>query len=162
MKEEQERQKVIDTANDFYQRYPEFLKRKMLITAILFWVDGPMTEIATFERAKAIAESLSQGPELTGRWFGIVTFEPNQNQNFVFFDLEQEGNDVTGTGRLRTGQELKVTARTNDDELSGVVVNTTEALESEVAGMVGDTYMRLRFSTQGAGVSARGSVVLLR
>ena len=121
-------------------------------------------------------DRMQRGPGLAGDWYGVFAqisalqdgrkFAMN---NFVRLKIHKDGNKLTGTGELGTGDKISVDCTSDGDELMGTVTNTSSLLHLsvKVRGRKDDRdKLRLEFSGASAvGVqiaASTGTVALFR
>ena len=140
-----ERQKVVE---NFFRENPELKSRSKLIGAILPWVVSQSTSLLPREalnQSKRKALSLYRGDGMTGDWYGVFsqnsTLENGETVSFNQFfraTLLQDGNKITGTGEIGTGEQLEISGTIAAGQFEGVVANTTSAINSRFSGIVAD------------------------
>jgi hypothetical protein len=114
---------------------------KALVTAVLAFIPPqPNTDVSDrLQQAKEVIDRMQRGPGLAGDWYGVFAqvsamqdgrkFAMN---NFLRLRISQDGNKLTGSGELGTGEKILVDCAVNGDEVTGTVTNTSSLLNLSV------------------------------
>lgn len=159
------------TIEDFFNRNPSLQDRRTLVAAVAPWAaaEGQSDDQATLQRTKELIEALPRGEGLEGTWYGAFsqTTTTEQGEVFAFSEfvrvsLEQDGDSLSGSGVLGTGEKIELVGRLEEQEITMSVANTTSAINSRLTGIVAPNQITGEFTGFGSGIRLEGTFTLLR
>jgi len=156
---------------DFFAQNVELQSRTTLVAAVAPWAaaEGQQDARATLQRTKEIILSLPRGDGLTGTWYGTFaqTSTTAQGEVFAFsefvrIDLKQQGNALTGSGVLGSGEVVELDGEVTRGDITASVANTTSAINVKLTAVAAPTQITGSFVGSGAGAKMEGTFTLLR
>lgn len=164
-----ETQKVVE---DFFEQNPSLASQKKVIAAILPWVarrSERISDQAALEQAKTMAMLPRGGEGMTGDWYGVFSQESTLNNGktissnrFLRVGLLENGNTVSGSGEMITGERLKISGKRENGKFQGIVDNLTVSVTSQVSGSVTDEETVVTFIGVGIDERVQGVAALYR
>jgi hypothetical protein len=156
---------------EFFSTHPDLMSRRLLVTAVAPWAaaEGYTDGRQTLERSREIIEGLARGPGLSGTWYGVLsqTTQTDRGQEVAFnqflrLDLVEDDGKLGGKGMLGSGEVIELNGRVNGQQITGVVANTSSAINVSFAGIAASSQITAEYAGSGAGQRLIGTVALLR
>ena len=155
----------------FLTSNPEYNDKQQLLAAILPWVVSDRSSqdaYSALNSAKTILQKMEKGIGVSGDWFGFFSQEGELTNgetyslnSFFYIKLQQNGSNVTGFGKLGTGDDIRINGVIEGNKMKTTVQNLTAGVNSVVESIVSADQVTSNFYGDGANETFLGKAAFL-